>query len=132
MTLLPCGRKSKFNKLKIKIHIFLFLFLVKFYGPALYPLNVRILKFINTPLKLIEDHSFLGVNRTLQELHIIGSFIEKFPINALNILGNLTVLNIRGHKIEELSANIFTESLASSKIERFELSDGNSVYYCIF
>ncbi|KAJ8679374.1 hypothetical protein QAD02_015161 [Eretmocerus hayati] len=99
--------------------------IARFYGPALYPLNVRILKFVNTPLRLIEEHSFLGVNRTLQELHIIGSNLEKFPKSALQILGNLTVLSIRSHKLTELSEDIFQESLAAQKIERLEISNGS-------
>ncbi|XP_011503472.1 PREDICTED: chaoptin [Ceratosolen solmsi marchali] len=98
--------------------------IVRFYGPALYPLNVRILKFVDTPLKFIEEHSFLGVNRTLQELHLINSVLEKFPREATQILGNLTVLNIRGHKINELQSNIFLESLLAHKIERLEISNG--------
>lgn len=101
----------------------------RFYGPALYPLNVRVLKFIDTPLKFIEEHSFLGVNRTLQELHVIGGVLEKFPKEALQILGNLTVLTIRGHKLNELSSNIFVESFAASKIERFEISNGNVYHF---
>ncbi|OXU29844.1 hypothetical protein TSAR_010372 [Trichomalopsis sarcophagae] len=98
--------------------------IARFYGPALYPLNVRILKFIDTPLKFIEEHSFLGVNRTLQELHVVGGSLEKFPKEAVQILGNLTTLHIRGHKIDELPSNIFVESLAASKIERLEISNG--------
>lgn len=108
-----------------------FSFPARFYGPALYPLNARILKFIDTPLKFIEEHSFLGVNRTLQELHVIGSSLEKFPKEAVQILGNLTTLHIRGHKMDELPSNIFVESLAASKIERLEISNGN-VYHFTF
>ncbi|XP_058806649.1 chaoptin [Phymastichus coffea] len=98
--------------------------IARYYGPALYSLSVRVLKFIDTPLKFIEEHSFLGVNRTLQELHVIGGSLEKFPKEALQILGNLSVLNVRGHKISELPTNIFIESLAASKIERLEISNG--------
>ncbi|XP_014218318.1 toll-like receptor Tollo [Copidosoma floridanum] len=98
--------------------------IVRFYGPALYQLNVRVLKFIQTPLKLIEEHSFLGVNRTLQELYLIQSSLEKFPKEAFSILGNLTTLSIRGHRIEELPSDIFADSLAALKVERFDFSNG--------
>ncbi|XP_014224866.1 protein artichoke [Trichogramma pretiosum] len=99
--------------------------IARFYGPALYPLNVRILKFLDTPLRHIEDHSFLGVNRTLQELHMTGTMLEKFPKEAMKILGNLTVLNIRGHKVEELPSDIFIDSYAVWKLERLEFSNGS-------
>ncbi|XP_043785504.1 insulin-like growth factor-binding protein complex acid labile subunit [Apis laboriosa] len=96
----------------------------RFYGPALYPLDVRVLKFVDTPLRLIEEHSFLGVNRTLQELHVINSILEKFPHEALQILGNLSILSITGHRISTLPANSFAESAAAAKIEKLEISNG--------
>lgn len=96
----------------------------RFYGPALYPLDVRVLKFVDTPLKLIEEHSFLGVNRTLQELHVINSMLEKFPRQALQILGNLSILSITGHRISAMPADSFAESAAAAKIERLEISNG--------
>lgn len=100
----------------------------RFYGPALYPLDVRVLKFVDTPLRLIEEHSFLGVNRTLQELHVINSILEKFPHEALQILGNLSILSITGHRISTLPANSFAESAAAAKIEKLEISNGTCRY----
>ncbi|XP_076240875.1 insulin like growth factor binding protein acid labile subunit convoluted [Calliopsis andreniformis] len=96
----------------------------RFYGPALYPLDIRVLKFIDTPLRLIEEHSFLGVNRTLQELYVINSTLEKFPREALQILGNLSILTIAGHRISTLPVDSFTESAAATKIEKLEISNG--------
>ncbi|XP_017761511.1 PREDICTED: toll-like receptor Tollo [Eufriesea mexicana] len=96
----------------------------RFYGPALYPLDVRVLKFVDTPLKLIEEHSFLGVNRTLQELYVINSVLEKFPRQALQILGNLSILSIAGHRISTLPADCFADSAAAAKIEKLEISNG--------
>ncbi|XP_066596198.1 protein artichoke [Prorops nasuta] len=96
----------------------------RFYGPALYPLDVRVLKFIDTPLRLIEEHSFLGVNRTLQELHVENSNLEKFPKEALQVLGNLSLLRISGHRISSLANNIFAESAVTSKLEILEISNG--------
>ena len=99
----------------------------RLYGPALYPLEVRVIRFIETPLKIIEEHSFLGVNRTLQELYITGSNLEKFPREALNILGNLSILSIKGHRISGLAGNSFVStsgSALSGKLEKFELSNG--------
>lgn len=100
------------------------LILGRFYGPALYPLDIRVLKFIDTPLRLIEEHSFLGVNRTLQELYLINSRLEKFPKEALQILGNLSLLSIAGHRIVILPGNSFAESAAAAKLEKLEISKG--------
>lgn len=86
---------------------------------------MRVLKFIDTPLRLIEEHSFLGVNRTLQELHVINSNLEKFPREALHILGNLSLLSITGHRISALPGNSFGESAIATKLERLEISNGN-------
>ncbi|XP_076653280.1 insulin like growth factor binding protein acid labile subunit convoluted [Halictus rubicundus] len=96
----------------------------RFYGPALYPLDVRVLSFIDTPLRLIEEHSFLGVNRTLQELYVVNSTLEKFPREALQILGNLSILSIAGHRMSTLPVDAFTESSAAAKIEKLEISNG--------
>lgn len=87
------------------------------------------LKFVDTPLKLIEEHSFLGVNRTLQELHVINSILEKFPHEALQILGNLSILSIAGHRISTLPANSFAESAAAAKIEKLEISNGTFFFF---
>ncbi|XP_043466037.1 toll-like receptor 3 [Leptopilina heterotoma] len=98
--------------------------IARLYGPALYTLNARILRLIDTPIKFIDEHSFLGVNQTLQELHIIGSKLEKFPNQAIQILGNLTILVIRGNRLESMNDESFHGSLAASKIERIEISNG--------
>lgn len=82
------------------------------------------LKFIDTPLRLIEEHSFLGVNRTLQELYVLNSALEKFPREALQILGNLSILIIAGHRISTLPADSFAES--GAKIEKLEISNGTA------
>ena len=79
---------------------------------------------IDTPIRFIEEHSFLGVNRTLQEFHLTGSQLEKFPKEALKILGNLSNLIIRGHRIESMTDESFIENMAASKMERIELSNG--------
>lgn len=87
------------------------------------------LRFIDTPLRLIEEHSFLGVNRTLQELYVINSTLEKFPRQALQILGNLSILSIVGHRISTLPVDSFTDSIAAAKIEKLEISNG-TVLFC--
>lgn len=99
-------------------------FSARWYGPALYPLDIRVLKIIDTPLRSIEEYSFLGVNRTLQELHIVRSKLEKFPREAFQILGNLSVLSISGHRLAGLPGNGFSGSLAAAKLERLEISNG--------
>lgn len=87
------------------------------------------LRFVDTPLRLIEEHSFLGVNRTLQELYVINSTLEKFPRQALQILGNLSILSIVGHRISTLPMDSFADSIAAAKIEKLEISNG-TVLFC--
>jgi 2-methylisocitrate lyase-like PEP mutase family enzyme len=57
----------------------------RLYGNLLYPLHVRVLRIEDTPLLHIEEHSFLGVNRTLQELHIVRSELQEFPTLAFQV-----------------------------------------------
>lgn len=83
------------------------------------------LKFVDTPLRVIEEHSFLGVNRTLQELYVINSNLEKFPREALQVLGNLSQLSITGHRMSTLPGNSFGESAVAAKMEKLEISNGN-------
>ncbi|XP_076160334.1 insulin like growth factor binding protein acid labile subunit convoluted [Ptiloglossa arizonensis] len=99
--------------------------IARFYGPALYSLDVRVLRFVDTPLRLIEEHSFLGVNRTLQELYVTNSALEKFPREALQILGNLSILSITGHRIVAMPGDSFADSGAAAKIEKLEISNGS-------
>lgn len=39
----------------------------------------------DTPVTLIEDHFFLGVNKTLQELNLINTALEEYPIKSLQV-----------------------------------------------
>ncbi|XP_046617159.1 chaoptin [Neodiprion virginianus] len=96
----------------------------RMYGPALYPLKVRILRYVDTPLRLIDEHSFLGVNRTLQELHLVRTRLQKFPKEAFSILGNLTILNIDGHEMSELPKDSFAGSMAAGRIEKISITNG--------
>jgi hypothetical protein len=57
----------------------------RLYGTLLYPLQVRVLRVEDTPLQHIEEHSFLGVNRTLQEIHIVRSELQEFPTLAFQV-----------------------------------------------
>ncbi|XP_048514607.1 chaoptin isoform X2 [Athalia rosae] len=98
--------------------------IARLYGPLLYPLQVRVLKFIGTPIRIIEEHSFLGVNGTLQEFHLVGSELENFPKEAFNILGNLSILNIEGHRMKELPRDSFAHSLAAEKLETIRITNG--------
>ena len=40
----------------------------------------------DTPLKKIEAQTFLGVNKTLEELHLIHTELEKFPNEAFEVI----------------------------------------------
>jgi glycerol dehydrogenase-like iron-containing ADH family enzyme len=57
----------------------------------------------DTPLQHIEEHSFLGVNRTLQEIHIVRSELEEFPTLALQVCTKRYTV----HDIVTFKYNIF-------------------------
>ncbi|CAK1548835.1 unnamed protein product [Leptosia nina] len=94
------------------------------FGPLLHRSSVRILYIKDTPLKTIDEYAFAGVNRTLQELYLQNTVIEEFPKNAFQILGNLSVLSIDGHRIKSLGKDIFAGSLAAGKLEKVHLANG--------
>ncbi|PSN36791.1 hypothetical protein C0J52_24097, partial [Blattella germanica] len=96
----------------------------RLYGSLLYPLRVRVLKFEETPLQHIEEHTFLGINRTMQELHIIGSELQEFPKLAFQTLGNLSVLEIDGHEFKSLPGDAFSSGLLPTRLERLHIANG--------
>ncbi|XP_046683240.1 chaoptin isoform X2 [Homalodisca vitripennis] len=94
------------------------------YGDLLYSLKVRMLRFIDTPIRTIKPLTFLGVNRTLQELHIINSSLQEFPKDAFSNLGNLTVLNIDGHRISGLTKDSFSATMIPNQLQRLSIVNG--------
>ncbi|KDR19221.1 protein artichoke isoform X2 [Zootermopsis nevadensis] len=96
----------------------------RLYGSMLYPLRVRVLRIEDTPLQHIEEYSFLGVNRTLQELHIVRSELQEFPTLAFQVLGNVTTLRIDGHQFRTLAGDAFSSGLLPSRLERLHITNG--------
>ncbi|KAJ8943742.1 hypothetical protein NQ314_009660 [Rhamnusium bicolor] len=97
----------------------------RLYGSVFYKLNLRVLRIEETPVEIIEEHTFLGVNNTLNEFHLINSSLKEFPTLAFKILGNLTVLNIDGHKIVELPKDAFILSDMAGKLLKLHIANGN-------
>lgn len=56
----------------------------------MYKLKLRILTIQKTPLETVDEFSFLGVNNTLNELHIINSSLLEFPTAAFKVRHNNT------------------------------------------
>lgn len=106
-------------------HIFYSRILEHLYGNMFYKVEARILKIHETPLKTINEHTFYGINDTLQELHIINTELSEFPKLAFKVLGNLTLLNISRHHITSLDKDIFADSLVNGKLERLYFINGN-------
>ncbi|XP_063905507.1 protein artichoke isoform X1 [Zophobas morio] len=98
--------------------------IARLFGSLLYKLNLRTLLIQDTPIEIIEEHTFLGVNETLNELHLINSSLQEFPTLAFKILGNLTVLKIDGHNMTSLPKDAFAESSVSGRLLRLFLSNG--------
>ncbi|XP_077292100.1 insulin like growth factor binding protein acid labile subunit convoluted [Arctopsyche grandis] len=99
--------------------------IARLYGPLFHKLKVRILKIENTPIAKIEEETFMGVNKTLQDFYLIHSKLEVFPKEAFKILGNLTILYIDQHFIKNLDKDIFADSSSVGKLERLHLINGN-------
>lgn len=95
------------------------------YGNIFYKTQVRVLKIYDTPIKTINEHTFYGINITLQELHLVNTELNEFPRLAFKVLGNLTVLNIDHHTIMKLDKNILSESLMIGKLEKLHFTNGN-------
>ncbi|CAH0550427.1 unnamed protein product [Brassicogethes aeneus] len=96
----------------------------RFYGSLLYKLHVRMLKIEDTPIEKIEEHTFLGINNTLNELHLINTELLEFPTAAFKILGNLTVLNINGHKMTSMPKDAFALSDMTGRLLKLHICNG--------
>ncbi|XP_022909438.2 protein artichoke [Onthophagus taurus] len=98
--------------------------IARLFGSLLYKLQLRTLYIEDTPIETMDQHAFLGVNNTLNELHILNSNLIDFPKDAFKILGNLTLLVIKGHNISSLSPDILADSDLPSRLLRFHLTEG--------
>lgn len=63
----------------------IYLFIARLYGGLLYAVDIKVLTIENTPLKKVEAQTFLGVNKTLEELNIINTELENFPREAFEV-----------------------------------------------
>lgn len=59
--------------------------LARLFGSLFYKLHVRLLYIEDTPIETIDQYTFLGVNKTLNELHIINSNLVEFPKLAFRV-----------------------------------------------
>lgn len=55
------------------------------FGDIFYSIPVNRLFIQDTPVKLLNDDLFLGINHTLLELHIVNSKLAEFPSGALKV-----------------------------------------------
>ncbi|XP_062548023.1 chaoptin [Armigeres subalbatus] len=94
------------------------------FGTLLHKLSVKRLYVLDTPIVTIRDHAFYGINDTLMELHLIKSELTAFPGDALKILGQLKVLNIDGHQIENLPKGVFGGMTFDGSLEKFHFVNG--------
>ncbi|XP_017768365.1 PREDICTED: insulin-like growth factor-binding protein complex acid labile subunit isoform X1 [Nicrophorus vespilloides] len=99
--------------------------IARLFGSLLYKLKLRILVIEDTPLEKIEEYSFLGVNNTLNELYVYNSILKEFPKEAFQILGNLTIMKLDGHRITTLQKDAFFDTELAGKLLRLQISNGN-------
>ncbi|XP_063228922.1 chaoptin [Bacillus rossius redtenbacheri] len=97
----------------------------KLYGSLLYQLRARVLRIEDTPITSIAPHTFHGINRTLQELHILRSQLQEFPSEAFQILGNVTWLRLEGHRLRAMPRNAFGGGSLPGRLERLSLVGGS-------
>lgn len=97
----------------------------RLYGSLFYKLRVRILEIIDTPLEVIDEHVFLGTNGTLNELYVLNSSLLRFPKEAIQILGNLTMLTLDNHNISSLPPAAFGDGDINGRLLRLHISNGN-------
>lgn len=57
----------------------------RLYGTLFFKVKARTLYIDETPIKSIDEHTFHGINRTLQELHIVNSQLLEFPGLAFKV-----------------------------------------------
>lgn len=94
------------------------------FGTILHKLSVKRLYLLDTPVASISDHVFYGINDTLLELHLTRSELTAFPADALKILSLLKVLNIDGHRIENLPKGVLTGMSFDGTLEKFHFVNG--------
>ncbi|CAH2016320.1 unnamed protein product [Acanthoscelides obtectus] len=46
-------------------------------------LILKVLHILDTPIEVVEEHTFLGINYTLNELYIRNSKLKQFPVSAV-------------------------------------------------
>ncbi|KAF2895606.1 hypothetical protein ILUMI_10569, partial [Ignelater luminosus] len=97
----------------------------RLFGSLLYKLHVRLLYIEDTPIETIDEHTFLGVNNTLNELYILNSSLNEFPKLAFRNLGNLTILRIDQHKLSSLPTDAFGDTELAGKLLKLHISNGN-------
>nr|ATU82741.1 secreted Chaoptin-like protein [Pristhesancus plagipennis] len=96
----------------------------RLYGGLLYALEVKRLYIEDTPLKKIAPQTFLGVNRTLEELHLVRTQLNEYPKDAFQNLGKLRILHIDGHTLTTLSVGSIA-GLLPNNLERLSITNGN-------
>ncbi|XP_045461578.1 protein artichoke [Harmonia axyridis] len=96
----------------------------RLFGSLLYKLQLRVLEIRDTPIETIEEHTLLGVNGTLKELHLINTSLAEFPKLAFRILSQLTILNVDQHKMTNLPKDILSDSAMTGTLLKLYLSNG--------
>lgn len=97
------------------------------YGTLFHKSNARVLRIQDIPIKLINEYTFWGINKTLEELRIVNSSLTAFPRDAFKVLGNLKILELDQHEIDGLKTNEFDDSQLPAKLEKIYVTNGNIV-----
>ncbi|XP_026815822.1 chaoptin-like [Rhopalosiphum maidis] len=96
----------------------------RLFGDIFYSISVNRLIIQDTPIRLLDDDLFFGINHTLSELHIVNSKLAEFPSGPLKILGNLKVLRLDKHAIFNIPTNSFASSQLPTRLEKLYITNG--------
>lgn len=131
----------------------IYLYIGRLFGDIFYSTPVNRLIIQDTPIILLDDDLFFGINHTLSELHIVNSKLAAFPSGSLKvrqiytyiyfilvkfpnkklsyyikfvlqILSNLKVLNLDKHSIFNIPTNAFSSSQLPTRLEKLYITNG--------
>lgn len=79
----------------------------KLYGDMLRTLNVTRLIVKDTPVRSIENDTFIGVGPSIEDLQLINTRLQSLPLASLQLLPNLKKIKIDKSDLEEIPPNAF-------------------------
>ncbi|XP_067629795.1 chaoptin [Eurosta solidaginis] len=97
----------------------------RLYGPVFAKVRTRLLTIADTPIETIEDYPFFGVNKTVEELHLLHTNLSSFtPLSFGVNTGNAKELIIDGHSLMSINKTVFDNQIIGNKLEVLRIING--------